>query len=295
MLMLGALALGGCGGASEIEEADATRLEAVLSIERMESLSSGEAPTASALAHFVILPDAADADQVMSWAGLRAMVPEETGCVGVAADSSGEAARAAFDSEWGELELLEAGNVSVEAGNDRTALVLHAFPGSGSAAGVLYTTPDRSAPLPADTRYTIDVSGSRDIPPLRVEGYAPQSLADVTLNGTPLAEVWSIGERRAIEVAWQRGEPGDHVQVELTDGNSRVLCSFDDESGKGTLPAVLTATISGADASWFSIRRVREAVVGRELPHGDSDHEPVLETMMSFSFELSSPVRLSQP
>jgi hypothetical protein len=288
--------IAGCGAAHVAPEDEPASLKAVLAIERVEDAAHGDAPSASALAHFVILPEDADADETLHRAGLRSQLPATAGCTVSSLDGAGSiAGRAPVGRDV--VELLDAGNVSIQAGDAHTSLVLNVFPGSGSAAGVLYTTPDRSAtPLPTDSLYTIDVTGSETIPRLRIEGRSPEALSEVRLNDAPLGDGASLIAGESAPVSWREGEAGDRVYVEVSDGEARVLCSFADDLGAGAIPGSLTALLSTTSPAWLSVSRVREAIAGQEsLPGGaPMSDKMVLESMMRFDFQLSTTVRIDE-
>jgi hypothetical protein len=153
--LLGALVLSACGAANEAPADDSASLEAVLSIERVEDASRDlDSLSASAMAQFVILPSEADVHDTLGAAGLRSQLPERAGCAEVldadrpgfeGAGSDRSAVEGTPNARRYELlqplELLEAGDVSVQADEMVTRLALNLFPPSGSASGV--STPRR--------------------------------------------------------------------------------------------------------------------------------------------------------
>lgn len=297
-----------CGGADEMPADESESVQAVLSIERLEHASQEEASSASAMAEFVVLPTEADAHATLDAAGLRAQLPERSGCVeAFHADPSGRAgtAEGPDGSEGGlpfpePLELLEAGDVSIDAGGVVTLLALNVFPPSGSASGVIYTTPDQSAqPLPPDTNYSIRATGSDGIPPLTIFGRAPGPLRDVTLAGIPLGHAATLQTQLPLDLTWAEGAAGDSIYVELTDSEKSIVCGFDDADGAGTVPASfmgrLSSTARGTDTVVrLSVHRVREALEARGIePFGSLSAEALrLQAMVRFDFELISLLRV---
>jgi hypothetical protein len=293
----------------------------VLSIERLEEAGRNDTPSATAMAQFVILPSDADVHDTLSAAGLHSQLPERMGCMDLAAaevtsarESTG--ARGARGSASAlrytlrePLELLEAGEVSIRAGEMLTRLALNSFPPSGSASGVIYTTPDQSAdPLPPDENYAIAATGSGTIPPLSIAGRAPGSLGEITIGGLPLERVQQIVAGQALDITWAEGAAGDRVYIELADNEHSLACTFPDEDGSGTVPAVLTAQLreNGPSAIRLSLHRVREAVQPEaalldttllDTTPDDGRSETMgeglsLETTVRFDFETTAVLRV---
>lgn len=295
--LLVALLVVACGAADRAPVDDPASLQAVLSIERIEDASRGEVPSASAMAQFVVLPSDADAHETLDAAGLRTQLPERKGCTATAG-SEGSLRGAALRGERNRggqafpdpLELLEAGDVSIHADGMITRLALNLFPPSGSASGVIYTTPDQSAtPLPPDTIYAISATGSEAIPPLSIQQRAPGSLQDVTVSGTPLSRATSIAAGQPVDFTWAEGDGSDRVYVEVADERTSILCAFADEDGSGTIPAALTAKLAPESPIRVSLHRVRETLRAQEPPRVDA---LILETMVRFDFEITSTLRV---
>jgi hypothetical protein len=275
----------GCGGAEPAPADEPASLQAVLAIERMENASGADSASASAMAQFVVLPADADAHQTLDAAGLRTQLPERRGCTESAPVVAGRERSSVFAEQ---LELLEAGEVSIEAGEMVTRLALNLFPPSGSASGVVYTTPDRSAALPPGLSYAIVATGSDAIPPLAIRQEAPSSLRDVTIGGVPFERATALAAGQPLDFTWAEGEASDRVFVELDGSEGSVLCSFADDDGSGTVPAGLTAKL-GNDAVRVGFHRVRETVGALEPLRPDA---LIVETMVRFDFELTSTLRL---
>ena len=306
--------LSACGAASETPTEDSASLEAVLSIERVEDASrEDDSLSASAMAQFVILPSEADVHDTLGAAGLRSQLPERTGCAEVVdadrpgSDGAGTERTAVEGTPTARrypllqpLELLEAGDVSVQADDMVTRLALNLFPPSGSASGVIYTTPDQSAvPLPPDANYSIRATGSGVIPPLTIEGQAPRALADVTVGGLPLERAQQLAAGQPLDLTWAEGAAGDRVYLELADAERSLACVFADEEGSGTLPGSLTARFSSGSVVRLSVHRVREAVMPDESFRLDRrgmeglGYETLsLETTVRFDFEITSALRV---
>ena len=314
-----------CGAGDQTPVDGSVSLQAVLSIDRMEQASAselavaGETAAASAMAQFVILPSDADAHATLDAAGLRTQLPDQKGCIeavlgdtvakegakegakdGAAKDgrAAGREPRAGEVTFPEQLELLEAGEVNIQADGLVTRLALNLFPPSGSASGVIYTTPDQSAaPLPPDTHYAIDATGSEAIPALRIQGQAPSSLRDVTVGGVPLDRASSFTAGQPLDLTWTEGESADRVYIELADLETSILCTFADDDGSGTVPGPLTARLAPDSAVRISVHRVREAVQAQEMQAREIQLQErmdalIVEAMVRFDFELTSVLRV---
>jgi hypothetical protein len=288
---LAGAALIACGGAEPTPVDEPTSLQAVLSIERLEDANRSESSRASAMAQFVVLPADADAHATLDAAGLRTQLPERKGCSVVAASAPGQVLAEQLYPE--QLELLEAGEVSIRADGTLTRLALNLFPPSGSASGVIYTTPDQLAALPPDVSYSISATGSETIPPLSMQQDAPRALDNVTVGGLPLERANALVAGQPLDFTWLEGEASDRVFIELNGSDTSVLCSFSDDDGSGSVPAALTAKL-GQDPVRVGLHRVRETVRAQESPRGEGMlAEPMtLETLVRFDFELTSTLRV---
>lgn len=210
---------------------------AVVTIERSES-ADGTSSKAEALAGFLEVPALVDAHSVLQLVGLGLDLPEPGACtLGSAPTSAGPL------TETARVEFVDAGAVELEVSGARERLAPYAFPTvTDSISGVLYTSRDRAAdPLPSGSRYTLTADG--DGLQIRASHDAPRALSGVTVNGTPLAEVASVSTANPLDLTWDVDAPGDIVYVELTASASRrVICSFADELGAGSVPTEAFAT-----------------------------------------------------
>jgi len=176
-------------------------------------------------------------------------------------------------TETASVEFVDAGAVELEVSGAHERLAPYAFPTvTDSISGVLYTSRDRTAdPLPSGSRYTLSADGLG----IRASLDAPRALSGVSINGTPFAEVASVSTASPLDLTWDvdtartSSAPGDIVYVELTASSSapsgsapsgsapsgsapsdsarsgsarRVICSFGDELGAGSVPTEAFAT-----------------------------------------------------
>jgi hypothetical protein len=274
LLALGAL---GCTVDTESDASaeQAGTTHALVTITRRASAATPEDVRADAIASFVRLPSDADADRVLRAAGLAVDLPAVGTCLKVPEPSRDAAGMT-------RVELLDAGEVTVAAGGSVTTLAPRAFPSvTDSIAGVVYTTRDRAAePLPSALSYTIATSGADALGPVSADAFAPSALAEVTVLGTPLAELRTLAARRDLDLAWSPGAAGDRIVVVLERGDAVTRCAFGDETGRGTLPI---SELPSAGAATLAVHRLRQA---RFTSAGIAGGE------LRFDFELEAPVTI---
>ena len=323
-----ALLASACGSAESSAHREPSNLQAVLSIERLEEVRShteepfeagafdeeelaGEQDVArgSALAQFLVLPAAVDPMHTLDWAGLRVNLPEPTRCF----DPSREGELLEGPSDAEPLELLAAGDVTVRAAGEQTRLALNFFPPSGAAGGVLYTSRDQSAaPLPVNEVYHIDVSGSDAVPPLSIEGSAPDQLRSVAIAGKPIfaegdlqdedgaaagegpVDPIAVQSGSELELTWAEGSASDRVFIHLSSDERTVLCAFHDSDGAGTVPGSLTASFVPGSELRIGVHRVREVATAEELSPSAAElvDAVMVETTMRFDFEVAATLRV---
>jgi hypothetical protein len=274
-----ALAMGSAALACSVEvdpEHQATSTattRAVIAVTRSAPAATPDDARAEAFAGFLRTPAGADAKSALGLAGLKLDLPANGECrKGARAD--------AVPAGLTAVELLDAGEVTVAAGGSVTTLAPRAFPTiTDSISGVVYTTRDRAAaPLPAGTVYTVATTGGSSLEPLSGFGQAPALLVDVTLGGEPLASVETAQAQHELVLAWAPGAHGDRVYVELAAGGDATICSFADETGRGTLPVT---ALPAPGAATVSVHRLRESAF--------SD-AGLAQGALRFDFELSASV-----
>ncbi len=277
-LLLGAaLTAFGCSAqtADYATDADTGSTHALISIERSTTVDSANATRAGALAGFVHTPADVDAQGVLGMVGLAQKLPSPGQCTTLPQPT--------HPSTVGHVELLEAGDISVNVAGNTTTLAPRAFPTvTDRVSGVMYTTRDRSEPLPAAAHYTIQTSGGLSVAPLTLEADAPSPLANVTVGGLPLSEVGGLSTSQPVDVTWNAGAPGDIVYVELShiDGSSSTLCSFRDDAGSGTIPA---SSVAPSQNGRLSLHRLHERMfTGAGLQDVELRFDFELATNVSF-------------
>ena len=142
--VLGALA---CSAEVEDYGSDAAvgSTHALITVERSQTVGTSQTASAVALAGFVRVPAEVDARLATQLLGLELELPEIDGCQSVdRSEASGPLAG------MGQVEFLDAGDVSLSAREASTDLAPRAFPTvTDSISGVMYTTRGRAAgPVP---------------------------------------------------------------------------------------------------------------------------------------------------
>ncbi len=252
--LLGATA---CSAEMEDYTADAETgsTHALITVDRSVAADGTSTPRAGAIAGFVRMPADADARAVLGLVGLGPQLPAPGQCSARLDPGTGSHNAMAAT---GRVEFMDAGDVTVDAGDGALTLAPRAFPTvTDRISGVMYTTRDRSAdPLPAGVRYAIRTTGSDGVSPISVAADAPPALDGVTVGGLPLQDVRKVSTSAPVDVTWNVGASGDLVYVELVaaDGTNSTLCAFRDDSGAGTVPA---GAFDRAGPGRLSVHRVR--------------------------------------
>ena len=232
-------------------DADTGSTHALISVERTVSADSSSAVRSDAIARFVNLTADSDSTAVLELVGMSLGLPPHDECASVL-----ERDPSTPLSSLGPVELLEVGNVTIDAGGETHALAPYAFPTvTDTVSGVVYTSRDRS-PLPEGVRYAVATSGTDDVPPVSIAGRAPVEPEAVTLGGVPLGEVLEVALSEPVDVTWNVGAPSDLVYVRLTtdDASDAVVCTFPAERGVGTIPA---GSFVAEGAGRVSVHRLR--------------------------------------
>jgi hypothetical protein len=289
-------ALGSVEGVDNSAEGDTAALGAIT--------SENAGASAQALAHFAEVNG--EPARLLEVAGLVRAIPEIGQCrqgvstAGQASDphtQSGDTG-SVLETSDGDFELLEAGTVQLFPGNQSVVtLAPRAFPGvSNFNSGVVYTTRDRSASLPSGLDYRVEISGSSRIAAMTIHGVAPRQLDHVTLNGSPLHQVDTLGVLRPQDLTWDVGAPGDVVYVDFTtdDATESVRCAYADEAGAGTVPAATLSQLRGAGhVTLHRLRRVRTTPEPSTLAPSGAGMLPQ-RAELRFDFELGRKVRFGE-
>lgn len=243
-----------CSGSTETYTSDADRgsTHAIVTVERRTVMETSEVQT-RAFASFLRTPPEVDIAQVTRAAGLELSLPEVGDCTTGAINGETALAPGAFRG----VELLSVGRVSLETTAGRVELAPRAFPAvTDLSDGVVYTSRDRAAALPAGEPYAITAAGAAGgIPRLNVSIEAPAALEGISVAGVALGAD-SLLPAGGAELAWKPGSARDLIYVTLSPAGGALasVCAFRDDAGKGSLPA--SAIPSGASAA-LSLHRLR--------------------------------------
>jgi hypothetical protein len=193
-------------------------------------------------------------------------------------------------STLGPVDLVDVGEVALEASNIRATFAARAFPDVADlVAGVVYTTRDLVAdPLPDHGTYTFRIAGSHSVLPTTLEALAPGPARDLFVAGLPLRGETLAVRRGDLSVRWEPAVGTDLVYVELAsmeDGPlDRVRCTFANE-GQAIIAA---AALPRATMQSISVHLVRrEGVAAPGLDGGWIRFD--LATSGTLRFEGSSP------
>jgi hypothetical protein len=247
-----ALAASACSGnvVSSLD-ASATTTQALLSVER--TVAASDAPVsvrAHASAYFLRLQAGADHTLAARLVGATDVLPAMGQCQPAPMLTDQGMPLASL----GPVDLVDVGEVSLEASETRATLAARAFPDVVDLiSGVVYTTRDLMAdPLPGAGAYRFRISGSPAVPPMALEARAPGPVEHLYVGGYALrGEPLSL-PREDLAITWQPPAGADLVYVELAsteDGPlERVRCTFPNEGraviGVGSLPKANAQSIA---------------------------------------------------
>jgi hypothetical protein len=255
-----------------------------VTVERREAFGVAGVIQAKAFASFVRTPPEVDAAAVTRATGLDLDLPEPGECSTVTSSRDSLAL-----SPLRRVELLAAGDVTLETPSGRVELAPHAFPAvTDVVSGVVYTTRDRTAALPAGEPYALSAGGGPFLSPLAVSAEAPPSLQAVLLDGTPLSATSAFSPRES-QLSWKAGSARDLVYVRLTGSDATqaaTTCAFRDDAGLGMIPA---SAMPRSGPVQLSLHRLRSVALGSTPGDGIDVGE------LRFDFELSAVVALVEP
>jgi hypothetical protein len=199
----------------------------------------------------------------------------------------------------GSIELLDVGEIVLRILDPGEPTVLplapRAFPDVGElVSGVVYTSRDDTTALAARATYLIETSGSDRIDGFVVQVEAPAAPGGVRLGGIPIESgELQIDSGEAIAVEWERGAPGDWMELNLSspdDDLGIVRCVFTD-AGSAEVPAALVAFAPGAivDVAVHRHRRTAVQVDDVALAPGGID-----QAVVDFDFVVASRVAIAE-
>ncbi len=248
---LSAAALGCSGTVVSTSDASTSSTQAIVSVDRTAAAGDPSgAARAHASAYFLRLQAGADPTLAARLVGATDVLPAIGQCeaVGVLSD------RPMPLATLGPVDLVDVGQVALEAATIRATFAARAFPDVADlVAGVVYTTRDLTAdPLPDHGTYTFRIAGSNAVPPMTLQAVAPGPARDVFVAGHPLQSNPLTVARGDLAVKWEPSVGTDQVYIELAsmeDGPlDRVRCSFPNDGqaiiAASALPRAVTQSIS---------------------------------------------------
>jgi hypothetical protein len=258
------VALGCSGTVVSSSDASTSSTQAILSVDR--NAAAGD-PSASARAHasayFLRLQAGADPNLAARLVGATDVLPAIGQCeaVGVLNDQAMPLAT------LGPVDLVDVGQVALEASTIRATFAARAFPDVADlVAGVVYTTRDLTAdPLPDQGTYKFKIAGSNAVPPMTLEALAPGPARELSVAGLPLRGETLVLGRGDLAVRWEPAASTDQVYIELAsteDGPlDRVRCSFAND-GQATISASALPRAAMQSISIHLVRREGIAAPG---------------------------------
>ena len=109
----------------------------------------------------------------------------------------------------GPVDLIDVGEVALEASQTRATLAARAFPDVVDlVSGVVYTTRDLVADsLPEQGDYSFKISGSPALAPMALEARRPERSTNLSVAGLPLTGQATVLPREDLSVTW-KAQPG---------------------------------------------------------------------------------------
>jgi hypothetical protein len=236
----------------------------MLSVERTATAGDPAGPArAHASAYFLRLQAGADPILAARLVGAMNVLPAIGQCeaVGVLSDQAMPLAT------LGPVDLVDVGEVGLEASNTRATLAARAFPDVADlVSGVVYTTRDLVAdPLPDHGTYTFRIAGSNTVLATTLAARAPGPAGNLWVAGVPLRSETLALRRGDLSIRWEPAAGTDQVYIELAsmeDGPlDRVRCAFAND-GQAVIAASALPKAAAQSISIHLVRREGVAAPG---------------------------------
>lgn len=160
------------------------------------------------------------------------------------------------------IELLDVGEVSLVAGDERHPLSPRAFPTVAElVSGMVYTSRDDSRQFPRSEPFALEAAGSSDVDAFRIGIDSPPPLADLRLADLDAdRDELTVVRGREIVLRWRPETSGDRVTVRFESGAEKpsyILCAFPDE-GQARIPSRFVQHRAGLELSIMVTRQRRQ-------------------------------------
>ncbi len=181
----------------------------------------------------------------------------------------------------GTVELIDVGDIMLQAQDRTLALAPRAFPDVGGlVSGVVYTSRDGRSELPDAATYLFDITGAAALDGFSLVAEAPSAPENIHIAGAPLAPLDNadlvLRSGEALDLRWTAtADPDDRIYVTVSalrsgadeEDSQAFTCVFEDD-GAAEIPARFANFAAGAELD-VAIHRRRRAVI--VVPGADYD------------------------
>jgi hypothetical protein len=229
-----------------VGDADATTTTtALVVIER--NTDPGQSARAEASARFVRVAAPTTTEDALRAIGAGVDLPSAGSCASYASLTAGLRELVAP-----QVELIRAGDVSVEAADVATRLLPRQLPDvTDVVTGVVYAKAADPALLPTDAPYVLHVGGTSEIDAFDVSVQSPTDANEVRVLGESSSGVLRVGGH-AVVFTWPTSGAADPVYIDVMP--SGVRCSLGD-TGYGSVPSFVFR-----EAGTLTVHRLRREI-----------------------------------
>lgn len=157
-----------------------------------------------------------------------------------------------------EVDLLDAGALSMAVAGDEVTIGARTFPELGSLVSGMFYAEDSPLPLSrADIdEYRITASGGPELPSFEVVAVGPPGVTDWTLDRVADSESMVLRRGQETNVSWSAGDLRDRIELDIMAGATAITCVMRDD-GFFRLPADVTTMLEADPDARMVVRRTR--------------------------------------